>query len=78
MRLISDERCSVQSSDIFKPNTVYEAERQADGRVVLSEIDFDDVPVVEPVRTLEGFLIIPRKVDRKLIAAAIRADRDSR
>jgi hypothetical protein len=78
MRLISDDRCCVQSSDIFKPNTMYEAERQADGRVVLAEIATGEVPVVKPVRTPEGFLLFPRKVDRKAISAAIRADRDSR
>jgi hypothetical protein len=78
MRLISDERCCVQSSDVFKPNTVYEAERQADGRVVLAEVSFEEVPAVKPIRTAEGFIMFPRKVDPKVIAAAIRADRDSR
>ena len=31
-----------------------------------------------PVRTKEGFLMLPKKLDRKTVAAAIRTDRDSR
>ena len=36
------------------------------------------VPVVKPVRTSEGFLMLPVKVSRTAIRAAIRADRDCR
>jgi hypothetical protein len=37
-----------------------------------------EVPTVQPVRTRGGFLMLPVKLDRKTVAAAIRADRDSR
>ncbi len=36
-----------------------------------------EAPLVEPVRTKEGFLMLPRKLDRKRVIAAIRADRDA-
>ena len=36
-----------------------------------------EAPLVEPVRTKEGFLMMPRKLDRTRVAAAIRADRDA-
>ena len=35
-------------------------------------------PLAKPVRTREGFLMVPAKLDRRLVAAAIRADRDAR
>jgi hypothetical protein len=37
-----------------------------------------ETPVVKPVRTKEGFLMWPVRVDRKRIVAVIRADRDAR
>ena len=33
---------------------------------------------IQPVRTKGGFLMLPVKLDRRTVAAAIRADRDSR
>jgi hypothetical protein len=37
-----------------------------------------DVPVVKPIRTREGFLMLPVKANRQSIRAALRADRDAR
>jgi len=36
------------------------------------------VPLVKPIRTREGFLMLPVKISRAAIRAAIRADRDAR
>lgn len=38
MRVTSDERCRVQSRELFKPNTPYEGDLDATGRVVLTEL----------------------------------------
>ncbi len=46
MRVSSDDRCRVQSRDLFKPNTRYEGEVDAAGRVVLTEL----VPKSGPAR----------------------------
>jgi hypothetical protein len=37
-----------------------------------------EVPLVKPIRTPEGFLMLPVKVSRESIRAAVRADRDAR
>ena len=36
-----------------------------------------EVPKVRPVQTKEGFLMLPRALDRQAITAAIRKDRDA-
>ena len=78
MKIVSDDRCRVQSQDLFKPNTPYDGEIAPDGSVRLVELVAKEVPLVKPKRTKEGFLMIPVKLDRKAIAAAIRADRHAR
>jgi hypothetical protein len=37
-----------------------------------------EVPLVKPIRTREGFLMLPVKASRESIRAALRADRDAR
>jgi hypothetical protein len=37
-----------------------------------------EAPTVRPVRAKEGFLMLPRALDRQTITAAIRKDRDAR
>ena len=63
-----------------KPGQVFALESKPDGSIVLTEVipKTKDAPIVNPVRTKEGFLNWPVKLDRKEIAAAIRADRDAR
>src|SRR5258706_8863105 len=78
MRLLSDDRCRLQSRDLFKPNTPYEAEKSSDGSVRLVELLPREVPLVKPRRTREGFLMLPVKLDPKAVRAAVRADRDER
>ncbi len=80
MRLVTDDRCRLQSRDLFKPNTPYQAERLPNGRVEIVELVESDVPLVKP-RRVGGKLRWPQGVarpTRQQIAAAIRADRDSR
>jgi hypothetical protein len=44
MRLSTDDRCRLQSRELFKPNTRYEGEADAGGRIVLTEL----VPAAGP------------------------------
>jgi hypothetical protein len=38
MKLMSDDRCRVQSKDLFKPNTPYDGEKLTDGRIMFVEL----------------------------------------
>jgi hypothetical protein len=63
-----------------KPGDRFDFQICEDGsyRLRLLEPVESKVPLVSPVRTSEGFIMVPRKLDRRMVAAAIRADRDSR
>ncbi len=78
MKLVADENGRLACKGFFTPRKAFSAERQPDGSIRLVELVEKDVPVVRPVRTREGFLMLPRELDRQTIAAAIRADRDAR
>jgi len=79
MKLTTDDGCRIQSRELFKPNTAYDAEVAPDGSVRLIEFVNRDVPVMKP-RRVNGSLRWPegRKPTRAQIAAAVRTDRDSR
>jgi hypothetical protein len=77
MTIKTDEDGRMARSELFPPNSVFDAQRQPDGSVRVEQIAGKDAPVVEPVVTAKGFLMLPVKLDRKIIAAAIRADRDA-
>jgi hypothetical protein len=77
MKLIADENGRLACKSLFTPRKAFSAERQADGSIRLVELVEKEVPVVRPVRTREGFLMLPVKLDRKAVTAAIRADRDA-
>ncbi len=38
MKISSDDRCRLQSRELFKPNTPYEGDFDATGRIVLTEL----------------------------------------
>jgi hypothetical protein len=78
MKLLADSKGRLACKALFPPRTPFSAQRQADGSIRVVELVEKEVPVVRPVRTREGFLMLPRKLDRKTITAAIRADRDAR
>src|SRR5437016_14294879 len=46
MRLSTDDRCRLQSRELLKPNTPYEGQLDATGRVVLTEL----MPKAGPAR----------------------------
>lgn len=78
MKLVADENGRLACKGLFPPRKAFSASRQPDGSIRLIELVEKEVPVVRPVRTKEGFVMLPRKLDRKTITAAIRADRDAR
>ena len=78
MKLVADERGRLTSAELFHPGTTFNAQKLPDGSIRIVELVEKGVPVVAPVRTKEGFLMLPVKLSRKAVAAAIRADRDSR
>jgi hypothetical protein len=78
MKLVADENGRLACKGFFTPRKAFSAERQPDGSIRLVELVEKEVPTVRPIRTKEGFLMLPRRLDRQTIAAAIRADRDAR
>ena len=78
MKLVADERGRLTSIELFRPGAAFNAEKLPDGTIRIVELVEKTVPTVTPIRTKEGFLMFPKKLDRKVVAAAIRADRDSR
>ena len=71
-----DDKKRVRIPDA-RPGQVFSVEPKPGG-FVLVEVLPKEVSAINPVRTKEDFLMWPVKVDRKIIAAAIRADRDAR
>ena len=78
MKLVADSNGRLACKDLFPPGKPFSAERMGDGSIRLMELVEKEVPTVHPVRTRGGFLMLPVKLDRKTVAAAIRADRNSR
>ena len=78
MKLVADENGRLACKGLFGPRKAFSAERQPDGSIRLVELVEKEVPVVRSVRTREGFLMLPGKLDRQAITAANRADRAAR
>jgi hypothetical protein len=78
MKVVADKNGRICSAALFPPRTAFDASRQADGSVRVVPLVEKDVPLVKPIRTREGFLMLPVKVSRERIRAALRADRDAR
>ena len=77
VKLTADKRCRLSSTTLFRPGAAYNATQEADGTIRIVEAVEKEVPLVKPVWNRAGFLMLPVKVDRKLVAAVIRADRDA-
>ena len=78
MKLRTDDRARLYGRDLLKPNTDYQAELEGN-RIVLVELVPAETKIVR-VRRVNGRLRPPAdfKPTRETIAAAVRADRDSR
>ena len=77
MKLVADSNGRLACKDLFTLGKPFSAERMGDGIICLMELVEKDVPTTHPVRTNGGFLMLPVKLDRKIVATAIRVDRDS-
>ena len=77
MKLVADKNGRLACKSLFTPKKVFSAEKQPDGSIRLMELVEKEVPVIKPIRTKEGFLMLPIKLERKEVAAAIRANRDA-
>jgi len=76
MKLVADDRSRIASTVLFKPRAVYDAERGADGRIVLVELVAAEVPTVEPRRINGRLRGADVSLNPKIVAAAVRSDRD--
>jgi hypothetical protein len=77
VKLVADSHGRLACKDLFTPGKPFSAQRQGDGSIRVVELVEKEIPVVKPVRNQSGFLMLPVKLDRKTVAAAIRADRDA-
>ena len=50
VKLVTDDRCRLQSRDLLKPNTRYDGERDPSGRVILVELVPAQAPKARLVR----------------------------
>ncbi len=78
MKLVADQRGRLTSAELFRPGAAFNVEKHPDGSIRIMELVEKETPLVKPVRTEEGFVMLPSKLDRQAVAAAIRADRDAR
>ena len=77
MTVTADSRKRVILPDC-KPGEQFDVRASGEGAFLLRRLEPISAPVANAVRTREGFIMLSRKLDRRLIAPAIRADRDSR
>ena len=77
MTVKADEQGRISCAELFPPNATFEASTEPDGSIRLTKVPPEDVPVVQPIRSKEGFLMLPVDLDSKVIARAIRMDRDA-
>lgn len=77
MKLVADKNGRICSAELFPPRTAFDATRQPDGSVRVVELVEKNAPLLKPVRTRQGFLMLPVKASRQSIRAALRADRDA-
>jgi hypothetical protein len=76
MKLTSDESSRLTSPELFPPKTTFDVSVGADGAIHL--VQSREAPLVKP-RRVNGRLRGARiELNREIVAAAARAERDSR
>jgi hypothetical protein len=78
MKLVADKQGRIGSAELFPPRTAFEASRQPDGSIRVVELGRRRPPLVKPIRTPDGYWIVPVKTSRDSIRAALRADREAK
>lgn len=77
MKLRTDNRARLYGRDILKPNTDYQAEIEGN-RVVLVEMVPIQPRIVRARKVKGRWMGAAINLDRKAVAAAVRAERDER
>ncbi len=76
MKVTSDDRGRLAVEGLIPPNACFEAQSEEDGSIRLVQVRGAEVPVVR-AREVDGrFTGAAIKLDRRLVAAAVRAERD--
>ena len=75
MKLVADEQGRL--SGPFRPKAAFEATVQADGSIRLVEVTNGQVPVMKPRRVNGRLRGAEVALDRDVVAAAVRAERDA-
>ena len=76
MKLTADERGRISSPELFRPKATFDVTVQADGSIRLKEEL--PIPAVKPRRVNGRLRGAQLSLSKETIAAAIRAERDSR
>jgi hypothetical protein len=75
--IVLDNKRRASFGTAFRPGDTFV--RAVDGnRVIFEKVELAASRLVQPRRTKQGWLMMPRPFDRKKLVAAIRADRDAR
>ncbi len=78
MKVTSDERGRLAGGGMIPPNATFEARTEQDGSIRLVRVGGEETPVVQ-ARKVNGRLTgAAIKLDRTLVSAAVRAERDDR
>lgn len=78
MKVTSDERGRLPGGGLIPPNTTFEAQTEKDGSIRLVQVGAAESPVVQARQVAGRLTGAAIKLDRSLVAAAIRAERDGR
>ena len=78
MKLVADSNGRLACKELFRPGKAFSAERQPDGSIRLIELVEKEVPIVKPRRINGRLRGADIRLSRETVAAAVRADRDSR
>jgi len=76
MKLTADSQGRLGSAELFRPQADFEATVQMDGSVRLVELT--QVPIVKPRRVDGRLRGAEVSLSRETVAAAVRAERDTR
>lgn len=78
MRLTVDERGNLSSAELFRPKASFDATIQPDGSILLVKLAEPPLPVVRPRRDNGRLRGAEVALNRETVAAAVRAERDTR
>jgi len=78
MTLTCADKGRLEGDGLLRANAAYEAAVEPDGRIRLTEVEPEAIPVVTPRVVSDRLMGADVSLDRSRVAAAIRAERDAR